>query len=467
MSEQDDNKVYIISKIIENITPWNKLNERKYIKTSIGTLINIKNKTYILTCFHGIKNAVDINCYKKNNNKISIIKAKQKIISEELDLGLLEIENIIINTTTSIDTFDIKNKNNKLTMEIIIMERKEKIDLIRKKYNFKEYIETNKKINCYSMPEIPYIEVENNEINDDIKGASGTPIYNDNKIIGILNSMIDNKLLITSYKVIKRFLKEYIETDNFKGLCDILIDKTLLELNDNQYKIGYLITTILKKKDTEEFILKDNDIICSINNNIIESDGKINGIYITEYITLHNYINKELIVKIYRLIDNKYRELDIKITLEPISINRILPIIYDNNYFNMDGMIFIELTEEHIEYYINRNKILVGNYINKYQQKPFNDKNNRCVIFYDIIRSNFNDIKLLEFDRKDLPMIKLDDDKITFLQLVKVNDVKIKNLKHFKKNIIFKNNDKIELYLKSNNTIKYKLNIINNNLKII
>lgn len=92
-----DNDIYSKSIVIvcakvrpDSLKYWNK-NDKTIIKYSLGIIIELTNGIYILTCFHGVRNAHDIIIYKFD------IDCKQKynptkiISAPELDLALLKI----------------------------------------------------------------------------------------------------------------------------------------------------------------------------------------------------------------------------------------------------------------------------------------------------------------------------------------------------------------------------------------
>src|SRR5579885_2284016 len=86
-------------------------NDNIIIYHNVGCLISLNEKLYVLTCFHCLKNTYDQKIYFKKKSYYGRVT----YVSDELELGLLEIEEKIISKTSQIEDFqnnlDLKKKN--------------------------------------------------------------------------------------------------------------------------------------------------------------------------------------------------------------------------------------------------------------------------------------------------------------------------------------------------------------------
>lgn len=216
-----------------------------------------------------------------------------------------------------------------------------------------------------------------------------------------------------------RFIREYIQYKNFYGLCDLLLDCTVhnITVNDRDYvglrildnfKINYNNNPLTQTKTCGKNI-KHDDILYKLDN-IIFTDGaelyyeNLNcNMPISTYIAL-NFIMDELIpLEIYKEKDNKTEKINVKAC--PISLYRIIPISYNNKFFRYKDLIFVELSEDRIDYYSSKELIETIN--DNFIEYPFNAKQLKLVIIVVTNNSKIEHAIIKNIDKKKIT--SLDD----------------------------------------------------------
>ena len=238
------------------------------------------------------------------------------------------------------------------------------IDNSIKKNTFNNKISSNYifKHKYVTLPPLPYLTINTN---NDILPYKGSSIVNlNNDLIGIVNYLIDECIIITPLLSIIRSLK-YFKNNVINTL---FFDYTVEIHNEiNILKINNLITTNSKKSK----IINQNISICSLDNYNFDSDGNIiynknNKFPIYTYIWL-NMINK---IKITYFTDDKNIETKIVILkkwdkISNIQISKLKYINNKNTYiFELNEKIlsiiknymFYNIEYHHLLHKINNNK---------------------------------------------------------------------------------------------------------------
>ena len=253
-----------------------------------------------------------------------------------------------------IDKLDIniKDINNKVIFDFIIPFNDMYMSL---QCNIIQF--TKKRYNNICFPDMPMFiakltkesikKIENN-INL-LHGASGTPIYKNNKIYGILSGEIndDGTLILTPIFMIKRVLNEIITTGKFNGLCKSYYDVDTIggtTFITKIYPVDYNIyNKLYGVKNTR---LRKNDIISLIDENKV-IDNKI----------FDNNLNIFIDIDTYYIINKDINSLNKILVLRPNNKdgNKHVEIITGNR--DIYSCTNINILSNKIEYYIIDDKI--------------------------------------------------------------------------------------------------------------
>lgn len=492
------------------------------IKYSMGCFITINNKFYVLTCYHGIHNHIDVHIYNFCDKTKSLIKinATVKFISDELDLALLEINNNGNNgkidfsdfQMLKMNDFNCSNKNNKSnknnsnkTKYIIPVKeiKKDSTNFNVKKYNVTLQNHNNNdcdnnytydNLTSLNIPKLPYIKLSTKELSIEkikkLKGVSGTIVFdNMKKIQGIVTNFytVKDEIYVLTLKAINRFLNEIYLTNNFNGLCGIVNKKKLCEFeHDNVDYWGYMIVdksiinynnNICSTNNKYGNGLNYGDIIFQVNNHPLNDKGKIYDKEIDSYVPFNTYIalnykNMDMIkLRIMRNEKNDYIEKKIKIKSRPLWTMKNIMIRHNNKFVNCNGIIFTELSEDIIEFYNNHNMIIdgYGRYI--YTNKPYQDNGKKIIIAINLKKSELPMDFLKSANKIGFPLIKNYDNKYYFPILDKINRKKnfnLNDLNKIKKSAKYKLLFKLDNNFDNNEDNEKNLQIAknNNNLSI-
>jgi hypothetical protein len=279
---------------------------RKQIKMHLkGFNFTFNKKTYLITVHHNLP----IKTVKSNDIELNIHinSGWNEILILEPSTNLLCKNNNYVHILNKTDIIYITKDDYKIMFSNI-------------SYEFIEFD------NLYSSPRVPYItaDIINLGLEYNLSGLSGSPVYKDNKIVGIFSryNIIKNKIyIIPIYLVIKTLSKEYNnilnipnkilkkinyynvkngyifykpfniripldtyyllennnsqkcilndgETIDYNNTFDIIINKPQLEKHDDKYKLSYRLFSLLNKliPDKSKLIklldlyVEDNDI---------------------------------------------------------------------------------------------------------------------------------------------------------------------------------------------------------------
>ena len=416
--------------------------------------MNLGTNSYVLTCFHGIKNAYELIVYKLEHDVVKKYEVKKVINAYEMDLALLKIECITDITNLNFFKIPYPRAHEKLMYYITTISATPETNEMNYKLHTCTFLQMMyTKQFSFNMPLMPIVNVKLLEEIDELTGLSGCCVFNkDNLIVGIIsNIQMSTKMISVVPSVsIMRFLKEVELFDDFNGLCDIVSTLKLCEITieknynalivDNCFDINYYNNTQIKLTDTLGHTLKNNDIIYEINNHQFNSDGLVSShkqnIPLSSYIAL-NYMTDDIIpLKIYR----KYEPKDIKLKARPVKTMRYIPVVSDKKYVEHCGLIFTEITEELLELYRNNGINISGPFLNNYIKNPYRNGNESIIIVLDINRNNIPDKILNKFDDIGLPLVQVSveaksNKTYNMLQLLKINKKKIINLEILKETL--------------------------------
>jgi len=342
------------------LSPWIP-HKKQLSRSGLGIPLTINNDEYILTCYDITKMSkkVMIRINKKFEPGELVCQ------SSELQLSLIKM-NMSLKRTYTKDAFERTMCVNKPEMNI-------------------QYTT----INSLNLPDLPYIY-----INDDSDYVCGLVITNsNNKITGMLNHMDDKQYVVIPSINIYRFISEFERYKTCYGLCTIVADYNMCELViknkkyngihiSNSYNINYNMKTVNDKYGNR---LQNNDIIFKINNayinekmEIYDNETKCN-LPVMSYISLRYMIGDMINLLIYR--NNVFKK--IKLKARPISTAKYIPIEYDNKYYEYNGIVFMEASEELIEMYddVELNKLIKKYYVTQ----PYRNGNKRIVLLVNIL----------------------------------------------------------------------------------
>ena len=306
---------------------------------SIGSGFFIDNQGHILTCSH-------------------VVEVSQIIYIEIPSLGDEKIEVEIINICPELDIALLKTK----------------------KYKNKEFYDLHEKNYIYDLkPGVDVFAVgfplgqdnikftkgiisgrENSLIQTDAPinpGNSGGPLLLDNKVIGINSSgiMLANNI---GYAVpIEYFF--LIKKELFKKTTSKIIRRPILGISihntnealllNSRCKTGAYVKNIIKNSPISKTGIKQNDILCSINNIKIDNYGLFEKEWFNEKMKLNDiektiYLNDIVSIEYSR--KNKLYKKNFKLTDYQFIINKKYP-LYENykiDYLVFGGFILMELT---------------------------------------------------------------------------------------------------------------------------
>lgn len=347
----------IESDAIENNNfPWEtEINrELQYTLMSIGIIIKVYNKYFLICNYHTINYSKNLYLIdEENKTKYSI--TDKKYIIPEIDLAVIELDEDIndvfdIIEYSDIDEFNINVKDIKDNdiFDFIIPFNDVYMSLQCNIIDF-----TKNTYNNICFPDMPMFiakltDTSIKKINNNfslLHGASGTPIYKNNKIYGILSGELNNDgtIILTPIFMIKRVINEIITIGTFNGLCksyydvDVFNKQTFIK---DIYPVNY--NTYNKLYGVKNTRLRKNDIILFIDEKKV-FDNKIFDDNLNIFIDIDTYyiINKDI-----------------------NSLNKILVLRSDDKYVeiktgNRDiySCTNINILSNKIEYYVINNKV--------------------------------------------------------------------------------------------------------------
>ena len=466
----------------------------KIMNINSGNIFMINNKIHIITCFHCVKNTREQYIVIDNNE----YRCKIKCVSDELELACLEIldyeskkqtyftlndlstdlesvnKNVTINSY-NIDDYCINKKLNRLNINCTIMEL---LDSQR---------DSTKSINMPIMPR--YLVKLGREFSDidELSGLSGSIVINNenNKIIGIVSAVENSLINVIPSGILLRFLNEIKLTNNFIGLCSLvgkftecnftkedsnervygyIVDNTYdINYNNYGYKLQNQVYMNLRKGD---IIIEVNDIKLDNRFKLYDNQVKYN-LDLTTYIALNFMCGEKIPIKIMRSKKNNphdYKEKKIIIFSRPLHSMRYISLTFNNDIVNIEGFIFVELSEDIINNYMNMGIYIGKSFAEYYLINPYRNNNESVIILLDIDKTNIdNNIKNV-INEAGFPLIHISERLYGMAMISKVNKKKINTISEFKEITNSLQDLSIQLIVKSSKqdlATNFKMNVSN------
>ncbi len=403
------------------------------VSVSNGFLVNYRDNIYVITCYHGIKNGFE-NKILINNYEYFL---KPFINILEFDLAIFTINNF---------NLENKEKNNIINIHDIdtkIPEINTKIKIITNKntINTKIVNISESDIGNQTFSIIPQIHVKNNKKKlSDLFGISGSMcIDNKNNLIGYVFSLNpdENTInIIPSYCL--KYVFTYIVPNNIKYLKSININGNLCSIYDDiktttsyAYKINKTENIEYKDNKNKYFNFKKGMLICEIDNNILDENGKIYFDLIGIPISIKTYIllnNKDLInIKGYETLNGKYNSFEINIEPENLMDYMIFSLEGHNKIVIYKNFIIAELSRDLLDLIKVINK---DSKIKERLENPYFKKYHKELVLIDIIDKYSDNDKHIENLKK-----KFNENNLIFLnKLNKKNIYSLEELSNELKN---------------------------------
>jgi hypothetical protein len=469
--EDIENKIYNIENkikyqiILHNLTPI-KYKNMKFLVTSFNGLEHLfldKDKKIIIKYFIDKDNYGDI-ILKKYLNLLDVKEKSDEFTSlhysyydsyydEHTNLLFIKFQDICIKY------FDIEDINIERLLYNNLINQNVNIKFIDHTINSKiinDKISSNYKFNnnYFSLPPVPYLSIDS-----DKQPFKGSQIVDENNnLIGIVNNLINNKIIITPLLNILRSLK-YFEGNMIKALFfDYRVIKNQFS-NINISKIKndnvLLITNFSGYKDEKKYmkssygkIFQINNIIYSINDHYFDNEGNImlNGLNIPIYTYLWLLMLKKADIKFIpntKLNNVNFEEENIILNysnfttlclktkeLNLIKLDKVNTIkISKLKYLNTDNIYIIELNEKIlsiIKNYMIQNKQF-HSILDKIYENRYSDKSRKILLYLRIKKNNKHVIEIIN-EYKSIHSLEKKLSKLKDLEII-INDDKIKLLK--------------------------------------
>lgn len=421
-----------------------------------GFFMKIVDEIYVISCYHIVKNDINIFTMINIEHDIVTISLKIKKIVKELDIVILSIDTKYIKYIDSYyNEYDVCNDLQYIFSEhdklLHINEYKKEVSECKniEQIIFVDNVEINNmNVNTTLIPKIPCINMIIKNINFEVSGISGSILTINNKLVSITSSINNNIFQGIPISIIIDIFKNNIE------MTGILFSSVPLEFNDDSVvKYGHYITKTICNEITyktttgEKFKFREGDIIYKINDKEITKNCKIFDEKINYEVLVNTYImfNSKVSISLYRNINNEMVIITKELVCE--SFDNYYNIHYYNtyDYLFLNGYTFMELSEE---YLINLGKIKSFNLekLFKYFRK-INNLNKKYIVVIDINISNIN--------KRDIKKI-IDIDifnKKKILILNKVNNIQISYLSDITKYYSDNTNVSFDIYNDNSNDI--------------
>jgi hypothetical protein len=414
-------------------------NERYEYRSGTGIIIKYKKLYYVISCFHISKKSQDTCIYVKNtkNDKTYKFEAVKLLDCYELDISIFSVTDKDATLSKLSYLYDSLENPICISGDVIIKGLKKSIDNINlnKEVLNTTIVDTVCDICSSSLfPPVPMIAIKYIEGID--KETSGAPVFQSNKLIGIIshyNNNTNNVLVLPTYyikylielinkKIYDKTLKTIYLDTNICTLETVKGTENLLMINDN-YNISYP-----GKKQ-----LKNNHFIKKLNNMPFNNDGKVFcnktkiWIPLNTYILLHNDcdIFKFNIVQIE---NETCKESTVNINpLQVIDASNIN--IYTSDKFLIwNNLVFTELSEELLIDYNNKGISIIGTSCTK-----FKNYTGKTIVLIDIIYKDLDDDIKKIYDSYGLPLVNENGRNYYLPYVSKINNKKIDSLETMEK----------------------------------
>ena len=473
-----DKLIYIRARCTRQDNSYKNIENKETIKYSIGNLILIKDNIFVLSCYHGIKNHTEINMILHNTSYVLTCAAALP----EYDLVLLKPNHIINCTDVSYYTInDIYRLIEKSYCTIPSLKLNifyNRVDIVNILQNISyDSVQIESPISMIS-PKIVYISFPCNMLNDqiNIKGLSGSLLLNKhNSIIGMVTSVIDEKIMVLHSSMIYRFLKEYAETCTINGICNIPMDYKVVCVNNTNGLMVLNAHSIQYKKSISSFdsninhyhCMEQSDIIMGINNKQILSNGNIKcdilgiDIPIDTYIGLNFYTGQPINIALLHQTKKKYEILKFSIDAKPLK--SMVKISYDINpeIMLLNGLVLSTLTENILTDFQSSLANITGDCVDIYDNNNYTNDGSQVIVLIDVDKEHMNDKQINEINTIGLPVVRNNDKSFSIPVLKKVNNNKINNFTNLKLLLNDLDTNSIKLQFKTVNTFNLSLKYAN------
>lgn len=430
---------------------WKEDGKKKIILKSFGMLISFNKTPYVICTYHSIRYSDNVNVFilKKNNNKISFNKLHVKTIcvSSEFDLALLKFDEYLQNIPDNVFNLDesLKDMTN-LYCYLIDISRESHFQIKQDKNNF-----TNSSVIFdfttvgLNSPYLPFIKlpITDKLRNRELKGLSGSGIFQNNQLKGILKYADKENVYAIPIVSILKFINEY-KLHGSCNLCNIFDNMNNILISGYRIKMESEIVSITSK--SKNILIKANDFVYDEKTKICIPSSTFIALNFTE----NDVINI-----------NFYNEATTKLKLKSLDSLKYISNMSDHNYLKYNDLIFIELTEDLIEFYRIHDKLFCKNLLEKYFVKPYRNKSDKLILLIDVL--NIGD-KADFFNQLNLPFDTQSNLNYTIPELKTINKKKVRTLTDMKKMLEEVIDDKIIFHFKFNKTETIKLSFENNRL---
>lgn len=396
---------------------------------SIGTFIKVYDKMYLIACYHGIDNHKKIMVYVNET-----IRLCYHVMSfPEYDLALIKVDSEGIKNYIDFEGIvePIDNIHDDLNINSvsfkIFKDRIEKENIVHDS-NIKNITFDQGKSYTSSRTIMLGITLKHPEYNIDLKGLSGSPVYSNNKFIGIISYSDHDAIKVIHTSTIDRLIRSFINTT---GFCHIPIQTQCVLIDSSQR--GLLITksfdieyTGFNGKRKNKVLLNEGDVITTVDSKIIKENGYIHDKNLSSeipfdiFIFLNKYPGDSVDIDIFRKIDSKYYPEKIQLVLPDFHSMVKIPLLSDR-YVVYNNIVYMELSEELIQRFMDKGTV-IGHVEDLYENSPYGS--GRVIVSVDIIKEGLRaDLNDMYID-KSLP-VYITDTECCIPVLSKIDNYKI------------------------------------------
>jgi hypothetical protein len=302
---------------------------------------------------------IELDIYKKViGYDITIMKLKDQYITDAdvyKALSMIKFLNFSkVNKGTNIETLDTLLK---LTIDSVLFA----------------------KLTSEMCPKIPLFQCDVKDIEtSSLEGYSGSFVHVDDKMVGMIISMMNGHIEIMSFEIIKLLIANCMNSPPKVlpmnvSLCEIDINDSICDITCLYVKEQTINFNTNKKKNVG---FKQGCVISGINGLNFNKFGEIYYATLDCYIPYDTYLllwGKDIMISYYKPDDDKIKNIIIKqknVTDDVFGVR-----IFDSGvYYNHNGMIFAELSEQIIAYCKTNNITLPYEIVKSYGKMITSDK---------------------------------------------------------------------------------------------
>lgn len=491
----EENTIIILTTVDSkknDIRCWGKKSDEKYddkiVNKGMGFVVRYEGKIIIITCGHVIRNAKKVYGLKIIKDGIDVIKFELISVVDaiEFDIGILVpqddllIDKLFPNPLT-IDDFDMTLPKEKENIKIIAMDIVDDKDSIFYKTKVSNWFVKNitiEQIYSNNIPENILINISSQNFFESFvisyNGLSGSPCYNsDDKIVGIIglepadqDIFDDVEINVLPIMITFRVIKEYIEYDYYYGACTLYF-KSKFVGNDNFKKIHnfnekYLQVTNNYSIPYEQSIskLENGDVFLFLSDNSIDNNGNVYCPILKYKVPIQTYcmlnFNSSDTIEL-TVVRNKSKT---NLSIQAVPIWKYIYIPFSSNYdgnknfVEIDGMVFVEISEDIIEYFVGNGIDIVGPFIDVHTTNKYRKDNERIIVLIDL--ANKDVIEKINYQEFEQTYSNEESETKYVPTLRKMNGKKIINILDLKSKMKSEKCSNIELELEIGNNVIIK-----------